>query len=472
MSNMNIGRKDVIWNYAATFLKIGVGVILLPFILRVFPQEMVAIWVIFSTIIALTGLLDFGFSSSFTRNVTYVISGVRELETTGHQFVASNADVDYSLFKGLINAMKWFYMRVAVILFLLLSTVGTYYIHTVLKTYSGSHVEVYVAWAFLCIINSYLLYTFYYDSIMLGKGLIKRAKQIDVFGYTIYLISAVTLILCRFNLIAVVSAQALLVIIRRYLSYHSIYTIEFKQQLRAIKAEHTRKLLRSIYPNALKIGLNGVGWYLISSAPMIIGSLFLPLNTIASYGITMQIVNIIWNISSVYYYTYQPKMIQARAQDDIRLIKMFYLKSCWVQLFSFLICGMALVLLGDWGLMLIKSKTLLLPAFFIIVALFVFFLTSNYGIAEAVLLTKNEVPFYKASLFTGVVTIILVIALLRYTNLGVWSLILAPGIAQAVYSDWKWPIVVMRDLKVKGRDVYESLCHFKNILTSKNNPYY
>jgi hypothetical protein len=45
-NTINIGRKDVLWNYAATFLQIGVGVILLPFILRVFPQETVAIWTI------------------------------------------------------------------------------------------------------------------------------------------------------------------------------------------------------------------------------------------------------------------------------------------------------------------------------------------------------------------------------------------------------------------------------------------
>jgi O-antigen/teichoic acid export membrane protein len=457
MSNMNIGRKDVIWNYVATFLKIGVGVILLPFILRVFPQEMVAIWAIFSTIIALTGLLDFGFSSSFTRNVTYVVSGVKELKTTGHQFVANNTEITYSLFKGLINAMKWFYRRVAIILFLLLSTGGTYYIYTVLKTYSGSHVEVYVAWAVLCIINSYSLYTMYYDSIIQGKGLIKRAKQINVFAYTVYLISAVILILCRFNLIAVVSAQALLVIIKRYLSYRTVYTIEFRQQLRAVKAERTRELLRPIYPNALKIGLNSVGWYFISSAPMIIGSLFLPLNTIASYGITMQIVNIIWNISSVYYYTYQPKIIQARTQGDTRFMRMFYLKNCWVQLFSFLVCGTVLVLLGDWGLNLIKSKTTLLPTSFVITALLVFFFALNYGIAEAVLLTKNEVPFYKVSLLTGVVTIILVLALLHYTNLGVWKLIIAPGIAQSVYSDWKWPIVVAKELEIRRQDVYDSI---------------
>jgi O-antigen/teichoic acid export membrane protein len=72
------------WNYAATFLQIGVGVILLPFILRVFPQETVAIWTIFTTIIALAGLLDFGFNPSFARNVSYVVSGVKELKATGY----------------------------------------------------------------------------------------------------------------------------------------------------------------------------------------------------------------------------------------------------------------------------------------------------------------------------------------------------------------------------------------------------
>jgi O-antigen/teichoic acid export membrane protein len=460
---MNIGSKDVIWNYAATFLKIGVGVILLPFILRVFPSETVAIWSIFTTVITLTGLFDFGFNPSFARNVSYVVSGVKELKVTGYNIVEShNNGIDYSLFKGLINAMRWFYARMAGILFILLATAGTYYIYAVLKTYSGNHTEVYMAWVILVAINSYSLYTMYYDSLMQGQGLIKRSKQIQIVGQSVYLIVAVVLILLRFNLIAIVSAQAFSIIIRRILSHRTIYTPAFKQRLHSVKARPRKEIIKAIYPNALKVGLNGVGWYLISSAPTIIGSLFLPLNTIASYGITIQIVNIIWNISSVYYYTYQPKIIQARTQDNVHLIKMFYLKSCWVQFFSFLTCGAALVFLGDWGLLLIKSKTFLLPALFIMVALLVFFFSLIYGTAEAVLLTKNEVPFFKASLITGIATVILLFVFLHYTNLGVWSLILAPGIAQSVYSDWKWPIVVAKELRIKKQDVYESIKEIYN----------
>ena len=96
---------------------------------------------------------------------------------------------------------------------MLLATAGTYYMHTVLKSYSDDHTEVYIAWAILVAINSYSLYTLYYDSLMQGKGLIKRSKQIQIIGQSMYLIVAVVLILLRFNLIAVVSAQALSVII-------------------------------------------------------------------------------------------------------------------------------------------------------------------------------------------------------------------------------------------------------------------
>ncbi|MDR1055784.1 MAG: hypothetical protein LBL90_08185 [Prevotellaceae bacterium] len=460
---MEIGRKDVIWNYAATFLKIGVGIILLPFILRVFPPETVAIWSIFTTVITLTNLFDFGFNPSFARNVTYVVSGVKELKVTGYNIVERHdSEVDYSLFKGLIGAMRWFYARMAGILFMLLATAGTYYIHAVLRTYTGSHTEVYMAWVILVIINAYSLYTMYYDSLMQGKGLIKRSKQIDVIGYAVYLTVAAGLILMRFNLIAIVSAQALMVLIKRVLSYRTIYTPDFRQRLHNIKTQSRKAIIKAIYPNALKMGLNGVGWYLTSSAPMIIGSLFLPLNTVASYGITLQVVIIIRNMSYVYYFTYQPKIIQARTQGDTHVIKMFYLKSCRVQLFTFIVCGLALIFLGDWGLFLIKSKTLLLPALFIMVALLVYFFVSNYSIAEFVLLTKNDVLFYKASLVTGVVTIILTFVLLCYTKLGVWSLILAPGITQAAYLDWKWPAMVAKELRIKKQDVYESIKEIYN----------
>jgi O-antigen/teichoic acid export membrane protein len=392
------------------------------------------------------------------------VSGVKELKTTGFQIVENgNSDIDYGLFKGLINAMRWFYTRVAVVLFAVLATAGTYYIHTVLKAYTGNHNEVYIAWMILVAINACSLYTCYYDALMQGKGLVKRSKQIQIAGQSIYLIVAVVMILLHFNLIAIVSAQALSIIAKRILSYRTIYTREFKRCLQAAAARGKREVMKKIFPNAVKVGLTGVGGFLVSRSAIIIGSLYLSLYIIASYGITLQIIGIISGIAGVYIATYIPKVTQYRTQSDHAGIKQIYLKGCLLLVFTFIVGGLALLFLGDWALDLIKSKTPLLSKSLIVVALIVSFLETNHARAVGILLTKNIVPFFKTSLYAGGATVILLVVFLHCTNFGVWSLILASGIVQACYSNWKWPVEVAKELKIKVSDIYTSLCSIKNI---------
>ena len=448
-NKMDIGKKDVIWNYAATFLQTGVGVILLPFILNTFPQETVAIWTIFSTIMALTGLLDFGFGPSFARNVSYVVSGVTELKSTGYQIVTSeNNEIDYNLFKGLINAMRWFYSRLAILLFLLLATVGTYYIYTVLQTYTNNHREVYIAWIILCTINTYSLYTLYYDSLMSGKGLIKQSKQIQVLGQGLYLLVAVVMILLHFNLIAIVSAQALSTILRRILAHNAVYTFEFKKALENAVAKARKDFIQPILPNAVKLGVTSIGVFLVSRSAILIGALYLSLDNIASYGTTIQIITIIAGIAGVYLFTYLPQIAQYRITNNIAAIRKIYLQGCGMMLLTFIIFGLALLFWGNWAFELIHSKTPLLSRPFIAVALLIYLLETNHGFAGNILVTKNEVPFFKAALFAGSVTLLLLFLFFQFTHLGIWTMILAQGIAQGIYQNWKWPMVVAKELNI------------------------
>jgi hypothetical protein len=76
---------------------------------------------------------------------------------------------------------------------------------------------------------------------------------------------------------------------------------------------------------------------------------------------------------------------------------------------TFIVGGCALLFLGDWALDLIKSKTPLLSKSFVAVALLVVLLDNNRGVAEWMFSTKNEIPFFKASLFTGVIAVVLLL---------------------------------------------------------------
>lgn len=96
----HIGRKDIVWSYASTIFMVGAGVILIPFILHMMPEETVGLWNIFQTITALMMLLDFGFRPTFARNVSYIFSGVKVLQKEGVAYAESDSAVDYGLLKG------------------------------------------------------------------------------------------------------------------------------------------------------------------------------------------------------------------------------------------------------------------------------------------------------------------------------------------------------------------------------------
>lgn len=455
---MQITKKDVLWNYAATFLKIAASVLLLPLILRTMPTEMVAVWSVFMTITAFSTLLDFGFSPSFTRNVTYIFSGVRSLQKNGFEVVNEfNSTIDYGLLKGIISAMRWIYLRIAIFLFLMLSSIGTYYIHTLLKTYTGSHQEVYLAWGILCLINTYNLYTLYYDSLLQGKGLIKKSKQIIIIGQLVYLIIASVLIYCGKGLIAVVSAQAASVIIIRVLSHKAFFTKGIKDYIHSSSEKMSKEIIKVILPNALKIGATTLGGFVIQKSSIIIGSLYLSLSDIASYGITLQVIAIITSLSAIYTTTYLPKIVQLRVVQNTDAIKNVYLKGEIFLVAIFVVGGATFLFFGQWVLNLIGSHTSLIPFMMLAFAILIAFLESNHSLAGVVLVTKNEVPFFKAALLSAGLTILLLILFLKYTEMGIWAMVLAPGIAQGIYQNWKWPLVVSHDLAITRKDLIKAI---------------
>ncbi len=443
----NISRKDVIWNYIATFFKIGAGLILLPFILKMMPTETVGIWTIFTTITTLIALLDLGFNPSFTRNVTYVFSGVKELKKKGIAELNKNNAIDYGLLKGTISAMRWFYSRMTIVVLLLLLVVGNIYMYFLMQSYTGDRTDLCIAWIILIILNAYDIYTLYYDSLLQGKGLIKLSKQISVIGQLIYLIVAIVLIVLGQGLIAIVSAQALSIIIRRFLSYRAFFTKEIKASLQSSKSQNKKEIISAIYPNAIKLGLTSIGSFLINKSAIFMGSIFLSLSEVAMYGITMQVVGILSSLAGVYYNSYIPKITQLRTTNNNKELKAIFYRGSIIQLSVFVLGGLVFVLFGNYVLDLINSQTKFLGAGMLTVALIISFLERNHILATGFLLAKNEVPFFAASLWSGAATILLLWVFLDVVHWGVWGLILAQGIVQLAYQNWKWPLVLLKEIR-------------------------
>lgn len=450
-TTIKIGKKDVAWNYLATFLQIGSGVLLFPFILRMLSSETIGIWAIFTSIATFVNLLDFGFSPSFTRNITYIFSGASKLEKTGISNQTINNEIDINLLAKTIRAMKWYYLRIAIIAFALLITVGSGYLFYITNNnYSGDKAQVVIAWIIFCITNTYNIYTLYYDALLLGVGQVMRDKQLIIVSQIINLTISITLIYLGFGLISIVTAQALSVIVKRILSNKSFYTNALKQKLAPIKTDNFKDILAIIKPNSIKLGLTSVGAFLVLQSSVIIGPFYVSLNKLGYYNVTVQVIGIIASLGSVYYTSYIPQIAHLRVNGDLKKIKSIYWKCVGLLIMTFISSGVVLIQYGNLVLSFIKSQTPMLNGTMICVMLIIAFLERNHSIAGGFLLSKNEVPFFKAAMISGAATVVVLFVLLEFGHLELWGMILAPGIVQLVYQNWKWPQVLLKELNHKN----------------------
>lgn len=446
----NIGKSDVLWGYIATIFMVGSGVILLPFVLHKMPAETVGIWNIFTAITGLVTLLDFGFRPSFARNISYIFSGVKSLKKEGVSTIEHDygKTIDYSLLSGTIEAMKFFYRRMSLVVLALLATCGTAYFIYILGKYSGNQTDAFVAWVLLICINSYNLYTLYFDALLMGKGYVKRNQQFTVIGQVVYLGTAVILIYLGLGLSAIIASKLLSVLIRRYLSYRTFFSRDMKAALANAEPQDANVIFKAIMPNAVKVGCTNLGGFLVNKSALFLGSAFLSLEEIACYGITMQVVDIIMQCGNVIFKTYIPKLAQYRASKDFASLRQIY-KLCVVMMVIIYIgAGGTFILFGEWAMSFIGSSTHFLATPMVLLILFISYLECNHSMAAGFLSADNRIPFFIPSLLSGAATVVLLWLFMGVFNLSIWGMILAPGIAQLCYQNWKWPLTVMKEIQL------------------------
>jgi O-antigen/teichoic acid export membrane protein len=212
-------------------------------------------------------------------------------------------------------------------------------------------------------------------------------------------------------------------------------------------------------PNAIKMGITSLGGFMVQKSAILIGSLYLTLPQIASYGVTVQIINVIGTIALIYHTTYLPKITQLRVVGDKNKISLLYIRGKIIYVGLFLIGGVSLYFLGPVILDLIKSNTSLVSGPVMILLLLLAFIENNIIMASNIILSKNDVPFYKASLISGFVIVLFLFLSFQCTQFGILSMVIVPLVVDILYQGWKWPLEVAKDFDIK-------IVHYKQVVLS------
>jgi hypothetical protein len=73
----------------------------------------------------------------------------------------------------------------------------------------------------------------------------------------------------------------------------------------------------------------------------------------------------------------------------------------------------------------------------------------NHSIAGIYLSTTNKIPFLSASIFSG--SAIFISSILAVPHMGLAGLVMAQGLVQMAYNNWKWPLAAIEHIGLSKR---------------------
>jgi O-antigen/teichoic acid export membrane protein len=438
---MKISKKQIIWNYLGTIFNQGMNIFLLPLILRILSPEELGLWYVFGSIAALVNLVDFGFSPTIMRNISYAFAGADKLLANGVSLETLGGEPNYNLLKALINSSRKLYLGLSIISGVVLVSIGTIYVKSITGSSFNDFIHAWMIYALAVFIN---LYYSYWNPVLKGAGGIKEINQALVISRILYFcIASVTLImgygLQGLSVAYLISGLAMRILAKHY--FNKLTSGGIKSIITSIR---TKEILKIIWPNAKKSGIVTIGSWLITRSTTLLCSSFLGLEQTARFGLSLQVITFVITFSTLLYNSYIPELAYLEVHRDTHRYNLILSRGIVIQ-WTIGIVGLAgVVICGNWALGLLKSNSTLLSTNILLLLSIVLFLEHNHSTFATTITLSNYVPFVKASLLSGFSIVTLGYLVLRYTTLGLLGLIIVQGLVQLSYNNWYWPYLVLK----------------------------
>lgn len=441
------------WGYIAQALNIGAGLILLPIILHYLSPEDVGLWFVFITLAGLTQLLELGFNPTLARNAAYVYAGAQTLAKHGlPKELEAGGAINLKLLANLVASARKIYQIVAALASIVLLVGGSYYITSLMPPNKDATVTL-IAWVFF---SSGYIAAFYYgyvNGLLQGRGDVTQANKVVVITRSVLILLGAVAVVAGYGLLGLGVASMLASILGRWIAVHYFYSVE-RPEMHSLRIKSNignTELIKTLWHNASRLGAVQVGAFLIQRGNILIASSFLGLAATASYGMTVTILMALSGVATVICQVQMPHMNSMQAKGDRKGLTAIYgeiLIVSWVMY----ICGLLLLMIfGNDLLEIISSKTQLLPTALLLLLGLVLLLELNHTIAATYLTTVNKIPFLSAALISGLG--IVLIAFILVKPMGALGLILAQGLVQLTYNNWKWPKEAIAHLQSKFMQV-------------------
>lgn len=451
---VKLSNRDYLWSYIGVILSLGSNLLMVPFIMYYLDGDHYGLWGVYQSLAGITVLFDFGFTTTFSRNINYCWNGAERLEKTEGVFSKSN-EPNYYLMKKTMTACQWIFLIISGVALLLMATVGTAYVRHIsasLGTY-----EPVIAWI-ICAVAIFLnLYYGYYGAFLRGVGAIQDVNKAMVYARLTQLIATIGFLVIGFGLIGTSIAYLLYGALFRFIAKCKFYSYRgIGDGLKNISAKFSliefKEIFLTVWYNAWREGLVSLSTYLAGQASTIIVSLYMPLTQTGAYSLGMQISMAVAQIAMSMYRSNQPVLQSAYINND-KDAQRRTMSLIVVSFVSMHIIGMILITVFGLPLLrFIRPETVVGAP--VLIGLGFYQLILNFrNCYGSYFSCTNRIPYVTAYIISAIVGVVLSFVAMGEFNLGMWGIIGAQIISQGIYNGWIWTYRAHKEMELSAGEM-------------------
>lgn len=447
--NIKVKKGDVIWSYLSIITSLCSNIVIIPIVMCYLSGEMLGLWYVFGGIGGIAYLFDFGFTATFARNITYCWSGAKCFQKQGGIKAECN-EPDFQVMNVILYVCRRVYMIIAVIILILMLSVGTLYVYHI-----ASHLDVkivIIAWSLYSLGVFLNMYYNYYDSFLRGIGAVKQASKNRTIAKIVQIVLMAVLLMLGQSIIGISIAYIIFGCLFRVLSKHSFYNYEgLGEKLQMYKTRISKKqfkdMFHTIWFNAWREGLVQLSFYCMEQVSVIICSIYLTLTETGIYSLGLQIATAVSTIAVALYSTYQPSLQSAFIRHD---------KEKMITCMSVIVASFILFLfLGIVGTIFIGLPILRLvkPEFVVSISVMIGIFANQFILKlrncySSYFSCTNRIIYMPSFILSAILCIVLSMLFTGIFKLGVWGLILAQITSQVIFNLWYWPYKAHIELNI------------------------
>lgn len=444
-SRITVKRGDVVWNYVGTLMSMGSNFLLVPLLVYFLSNEQVGLWYVFTALTGFAQLLEFGFTATLSRNILFVLSGARRLSKQGCDYASVEPGVNWHLFRVVLKTSKVIYAVMGLLALGVSGVLGTVYVSAVT---SGFEIEwSFESWCVFVVSIFSNLYFLYCLTFLRGIGDVAGENKAKTLARLAQLAITAVLLFTGLGLLGAAIGYLAYSIVMRAIAdalfrNHDEVQAGIRDDGVPVSKAEMRSVLSTVSFVAWRDGVVSLAWYGATQATSLLSSAFLGLAETATYSVMLQLASALYNISSAYLRSCFPMFQSAYVSGDRETQRTALERgvSCYFVMYA--VGTVAVVLAVLPILVLIRDNFVCDRLLFMGIATY-YFLLNQHSLFCNIIVSMNEIPYFKAYLVSTVAGISLSSVFCGVFSMGPWGLVLGQALPQLLYNNWRWPKYVL-----------------------------